>query len=247
MAYNIIVLIKVIPDLEQIKPDQQGNVSTKNLPLRIETLSENSIEAAVQLREKHGGKVTGIIFGTQESVPIMKKAYAMGVDDGVVITGYPGNDPKYTAAVLSSKIKVMPHDIIVLGNQSADSYTGLLPGLLAGTLGYPLIGNAISIVPADRKVRVKKFLENKNVEVEAPLPAVISVAQEINEPRLPPVMQIMAAGRKQIVTEVASISNKSSIKVLSNTAPKSERRKMIFEKAEEGVPVIVKVLKEELR
>ncbi|MGC8515561.1 MAG: electron transfer flavoprotein subunit beta/FixA family protein [Thermoplasmata archaeon] len=247
MAYNIIVLIKVIPDLEQIKPDQQGNVSTKNLPLRIETLSENSIEAAVQLREKHGGKVTGIIFGTQESVPIMKKAYAMGVDDGVVITGYQGNDPRHTAAVLSSKIKGMPHDIIVMGNQSADSYTGLLPGLLAGALGYPLIGNAISIIPADRKVRVKKFLENKNVDVEAPFPAVISVAQEINEPRLPPVMQIMAAGRKQILTEVASISNSSSSKVLSNTAPKSERKKMIFEKTEEGVPVIIKVLKEELR
>jgi electron transfer flavoprotein beta subunit len=247
MAYNIIVLIKVIPDLEQVKPDQQGNVSTKNLPLRIETLSENSIEAAVQIREKHGGKVTGIIFGTQESVPIMKKAYAMGVDDGVVITGYQGNYPRFTAAVLSSKIKGMPHDIIIMGNQSADSYTGLLPGLLAGSLGYPLIGNAISITPENGKVNVKKFLENKNVVVEAPLPAVISVAQEINEPRLPPVMQIMAAGRKQILTEATSISNSSSVKVLSNTAPKSERKKIIFDKTEEGIPVILKVLKEELR
>ncbi|EQD71639.1 Electron transfer flavoprotein alpha/beta-subunit, partial [mine drainage metagenome] len=91
MGYNTIVLIKVIPDLEQIKPDQNGSINTKNIPLRIETLSENSIEAAVQLREKHGGKVTGIIFGSQESVPIMKKAYAMGVDEGVVITGYHGN------------------------------------------------------------------------------------------------------------------------------------------------------------
>jgi electron transfer flavoprotein beta subunit len=134
-----------------------------------------------------------------------------------------------------------------MGNQSADSYTGLLPGLVAGALGYTLIGNAISIIPTERKVRVKKFLENKNVDVEAPLPAVISVAQEINEPRLPPVMQIMAAGRKQIPTEAASISNSSSIKVLSNTAPKSERKKMIFEKPEEGIPVIIKVLKEELR
>ncbi len=247
MGYNTIVLIKVIPDLEQIKPDQQGNVSTKNLPLRIETLSENSIEAAVQLREKYGGKVTGIIFGTQESVPIMKKAYAMGVDEGSVITGYQGNNPKYTAEVLSEKIKKIPHDIIIMGNQSADSYTGLLPGLVAGTLGYPLIGNAISITPNDRKIRVKKFLENKNVDVEAPLPAVISVAQEINEPRLPPVMQIMAAGRKQIPVEAANIQNSSSIKVLSNTAPKSERRKMVFEKIDDGVIAIVKVLKEELR
>ncbi len=247
MGYNTIVLIKVIPDLEQIKADQNGSINTKNIPLRIETLSENSIEAAVQLREKHGGKVTGIIFGAQESIPIMKKAYAMGVDDGFVITGYQGNNPHLTATVLSKKIKSMPHDIIVMGNQSADSYTGLLPGMLAAALGYTLIGNAVSIVPVERKIRVKKFLESKNVDVEAPLPAVVSVAQEINEPRLPPVMQIMAAGRKQILTESVTPSQDNSVKVISNTAPKSERRKNIFEKPEEGIPAIAKVLKEELR
>ncbi len=247
MPYNIIVLIKVIPDLEQVKADQQGNISVTGLPLRLETLSENSIEAAVQLREKHGGKVIGLIFGTDEQVPLMKKAYAMGVDEGFVITGYPGNNPAFTAKVLAEKIKTIQHDLVVMGNQSADSYTGLLPGILASQLGYTVIGNAVSILPAEGKVKVKKFLEMENVEVEAPLPAVISVAQEINVPRLPPVMQIMAAGRKPIPTEKTALVPEAHLTVLTNSAPKSERQKKIYEKAEEGVAEVARVLKEEIR
>ncbi len=247
MPYNIVVLVKVMPDLEQIRPDKDGNISIKNIPLRLETLSENSVEAAVQLREKHGGKVTGVMFGTQDSVTLMKKAYAMGVDDGVVITGYTGNNPKFTAKVLAEKIKQIPHDIVLMGDQSADSYTGLVPGLLASDLGYPLVGNVVSIELSEKKMKSRKFLESKNVDIETELPAVVSVAQEINEPRLPPVMQIMAAGRKKIPVEATSLTPDEFTTVLSNKAPKSERQRKIFEKLEEGIPAVAKVLKEEMR
>lgn len=68
MPYNIAVLIKQIPDIDQMKTDQNtGEPQTQNLPLRIENLSKNAIEAAVQLKEKFGGKVTGLIFGTDKT------------------------------------------------------------------------------------------------------------------------------------------------------------------------------------
>jgi Electron transfer flavoprotein, beta subunit len=73
------------------------------------------------------------------------------------------------------------------------------------------------------------------------------VAQEINEPRLPPVMQIMAAGRKQIPVEAVSLDSGEYTKIISNTALKSERKKKIFEKPDDGVAEVVKVLKEEIR
>lgn len=247
MPYNIIVLVKVMPDLEQIKPDSEGNISTKNIPMRLETLSENSVEAAVQLKEKYGGKVTGLMFATQESASLMKKAYAMGVDEGVVITGYAGNNPAFTAKVLADKIRKTPHDIVLMGNQSADSYTGLLPGLIASELGYPLMGNVVRIELTDKAIKCRKFLESKNVDVESVLPSVVSVAQEINEPRLPPVMQIMAAGRKQIPTEAVSFSPVPLSEVISNRAPKSERQRNIYEKVEEGIPAVAKAIKEEMR
>lgn len=248
MPYNIAVLIKQIPDIDQMKTDQNtGEPQTQNLPLRIENLSKNAIEAAVQLKEKFGGKVTGLIFGTDKSNAAMKEAYAMGVDEGYVITGYQDNSPLLTAKVLSGKLKSTEHDIVILGNQSADTYTGVLPGMLSNLLDEPLLGNAISIEPQDGQVKVTRVLEDHNVVISSSLPAIISVTQEINEPRLPPVLQIMAAGRKPINTEQASETSESNVRVLSDKAPKSDRKREIFEDPEKGVPEVVKVIKEVTR
>lgn len=248
MPYNIAVLIKQIPDIDQMKTDQNtGEPLTQNLPLRIENLSKNAIEAAVQLKEKNGGKVTGIIFGTEKSNAAMKEAYAMGVDEGFVITGYRENSVSFTAKVLSEKLKSLEHDIVILGNQSADTYTGMLPGMLSSLLDEPLIGNAISIEPADGQVKVTRVLEDHNVVLSSKLPAVVSVAQEINEPRLPPVLQIMAAGRKPINTEQAADGEESGVKVLSDRAPKSDRKREVYEDPEKGIPELVKAIKEATR
>ena len=78
------------------------------------------------------------------------------------------------------------------------------------------------------------------------MPVVISVTQEINEPRLPPVMQIMQAGKKPINTEASTLAGRE-VKVLSNKAPKSERKKLIFEDVDKGIAEIAKVIREESR
>ncbi len=248
MPYNVIVLIKQIQDIDQMKTDQNtGEPQVQNLPLRVENLSKNAIEAAVQLKEKNGGKVTGIVFGSDKSNAAMKEAYAMGVDEGFVITGFKENSPAMTAKVISEKIKSIDHDLVLLGNQSADTYTGMLPGMLSAILGEPLIGNAVSIDPSDGSVKVTRVLEDHNVVLSSKLPAIISVAQEINEPRLPPVLQIMAAGRKQINTEQAPELESQEVKVLSDKAPKSDRKREVFEDPEKGLPEIVKAIKEAVR
>lgn len=248
MPYNITVLVKQIPDIDQMKTDQNtGEPMTQNLPFRIENLSKNAIEAAVQIKEKNGGKVTAVIFGTDKANAAMKEAYAMGVDDGFVITGYKENSPSLTAKVIAEKLRSLEHDIVILGNQSADTYTGMLPGMLSAHLSEPLIGNAISIDPGDGNVKVTRVLEDHNVVLSSNLPAIISVAQEINEPRLPPVLQIMAAGRKPINTEQATVEAGSEVKVLSDRAPKSDRKREVFEDPEKGIPEIVKAIKEVVR
>lgn len=248
MPYNVAVLIKQIQDIDQMKTDQNtGEPMIQNLPLRIENLSKNAIEAAVQIKEKHGGKVTGFVFGSEKSNAAMKEAYAMGVDEGYVITGYRQSSPSLTARVLAEKLRSTDHDIVILGNQSADTYTGMLPGMLSALLSEPLIGNAISIEPDDGSVKVTRVLEDHNVVLSSGLPAIISVAQEINEPRLPPVLQIMAAGRKPINSEQASIDDSSEVKLLSDRAPKSDRKREVYEDASKGIPEIVKVIREVVR
>lgn len=245
---DVIVLIKQMPDLEQVKPDPTtGEPQLKNVPLKLENLSENSVEEAVRIKEKYGGKVTALIFGNEQSSAILKKAYAMGADEGYILNGFRGNDPSLTARVLGDKIKNLPHDIVLLGNQSADSISGLLGGRLAGYLGIPLLGNANSIEVEGSSVKVKRALEENNTVVQANFPVVISVTQEINEPRLPPVMQIMAAGRKPINNETPEAKSGLELNVLSNKAPKSERKRIVIEDLEKGLPEVVKVIREESR
>ncbi len=245
---DVIVLVKQIHDLEQIKPDPStGEPMLDKAPFRMENLSENSIEAAVQLKEKYGGKVTALIFGNGEASQVMKKAYAMGCDDGYIIKGYRESNPTFTAKALAEKIKSLNHDIIVLGNQSADSVSGMIAGKLSALLDEPVLGNATSIEVDGQSVSIKRVLENSNLTVKANTPLIVSVSQEINEPRLPPVMQIMQAGRKPINSEDTPITEERYFTILSNKAPKSERKKMIFEDADKGIEEISKVIKEEMR
>ncbi len=249
MSLNIIVLVKQIIDIDQIRNDQKtGEPILQNIPLRIENLSKNAIEAAVQLKEKNGGKVTCIIFGTDKSNTAMKEAYAMGVDEGHIITGYSGNNPYLTAKVIAEKIRAIgDYNIVILGNQSADSYTGLLPGLLSSMLDVSLLGNAVNIEADGEAIKIKRVLDERDEVISAKMPCVISVTQEINQPRLPPVLQIMAAGRKPINMEPAKIQVKAPSRVLSNLAPKSDRKREIYEDVDKGVETVAKAIRGEIR
>ncbi len=245
MPYNTIVLIKQIIDIDQMKTNSTtGEPIIEGVPMRVENLSKNAIEAAVRIKEKFGGKITGIIFGGDQASSAMKEAYAIGVDEGIVIKGYKGRNPSVTAKILSEKIKTLQYDMVILGNQSADTYTGLLPGKISNLLNVPLLGNAVSIDPEEKEVKVTRVLEDHNVVLKSPFPVVISVSQEINEPRLPAVLQIIKAGKREIKTETANVADPSTIKVISDKAPKSERRKEIYEDTEKGIPALVRVIKE---
>lgn len=246
--YNIIVCFKQILDIDQMKIDEKTQEPlTKNIPLRLEDLSKNAIEEAVRIKEKYGGKVTGIIFGGDQATLAMKEALAMGVDEGIILKGYRENNPELTSEVLAKRISSLRYDLIIMGNASADSYTGLVPGKVARKLNIPLLGNAIKLELRNGKVRVTRSMEDMNYVVESGLPALVTVEQEINEPRLPPLIQIMAAGRKPIKIEEMQVSVVTTKKVISNRAPKSDRKRIIFEDIDKGVEEVSKFLRSEVK
>ncbi len=237
---EIIVLVKQMIDLDQIKIDSNGKPIVDNLPYKTETLSRNAIEAAVQLKEKYGGNVKSLTFGNEKATSVIKEGLAMGVDEAYLLTGYEHSDPLATGKVLASKIKSMNYDIIILGNKSVDSYTGLLPGILSRLLNVRLASNAVSIELNNGNVNVLSS-QNINYLEELKMPLIVSVAQEINTPRLPTIMQIMSASKKKINIENAK-PEYNDIKVLSNTAPKSERKRIIY-KDDKGIDEIANVLR----
>ncbi|MGC9138430.1 MAG: electron transfer flavoprotein subunit beta/FixA family protein [Thermoplasmata archaeon] len=246
--YNIIVCFKQILDIDQMKIDEKTQEPiTKNLPYRLEDLSKNAIEEAVRIKEKHGGKVIGITFGGEQATLAMKEALAMGVDEGIILKGYKENNPELTSEVLAKKISTLKYDIVIMGNASADSYTGLVPGKVARKLNIPILGNAIKLELQENVARITRSMEEVNYIVESKLPALITVEQEINEPRLPPLIQIMAAGRKPMKVEEIQVNVQSSKRVIYNKAPKSDRKRIIFEDIDKGVEEVTRFLRSEAK
>ena len=242
MNYNIIVLIKAV--VEDIRIDQKtGEPSISGAKYKMDDISRNAVEEAVRIKEKHGGNATGIIFGDYYANIVIKEALAMGLDSGILIRGYRENDPRVTAQVISNVIKEMPWDLILMGYSSADSYTAQLPPRISRILDRPLLGNAIKLELNEKKVRATLELEGYNAVVETELPAIVSVAQEINSPRIPTLLQIMAASKKPLKVETPQITYPQDYRIISNVAPKSSRKKIIYEDIDKGVEETSKVLK----
>ncbi len=242
MNYSIFVLVKAVADDVRIDPKTR-EPSVAGSKYKMDDISRNAVEEAVKIKEKHGGKAVGIIFGDDYASLVIKEALAMGLDEGVMIKGYRENDPRITAQVISKKLQEGPWDLVLMGYSSADSYTAQLPARIARLVNRPLMGNAVKLELNERKARATLELEDFNAMVEGELPLVISVAQEINVPRIPTLLQIMAASRKPLRVETPAINYLDDSKVVSNVAPQSARKKVIYEDIEKGIDEVSKVLK----
>lgn len=204
---NIVVCIKQIPDPEtptaqfRIDPATNKVVPAQGVPPKISPFDENAVEAAVQLKEKVGGKVTVISMGSKRASEALKTAVAMGCDEGVLLDdpAFADGDSSATATVLAAAIKkIGACDLVVTGRQAADWDAGQVGSGLAELLGVPGVMPARGIEVADGKATVQRVVDDGYEVLEVPLPAVISVSNEINTPRYPTLRGIMTAARKQI-------------------------------------------------
>ncbi len=245
MGYNIIVCIKQIANDIEIDPQTREPVFS-DTKYRLEDLSRNAVEEAVRIKEKYGGKVTGILFGTEQSTVVMKEAMAMGADEGIIVKGFKENSPDFTAKVLAERIKRIQYDIIIIGYASADSYTAQVPGALSILLGIPLLGSAIKTEIADNKVRITRESDDFDIVESASMPLLVSVTQEANEPRLPLLIQVMAAAKKPMSIEETALKYDGIDKIIGNKAPESGRKHIIYEDEGKGIEEIVKIIKGEI-
>jgi electron transfer flavoprotein beta subunit len=158
-----------------------------------------------------------------------------------------------SAKVLAKAIQKMEFDLILLGEGSADEYSGQIPSRLAELLDIPQITYVRELEIKDGKVRAVRDMEEAFEVVEADLPVLISVTSEINSPRLPSMVQILQAAKKPLrewkATDIGVLGDEvgeeaSSIIVKSNLAPKQERKGEIYEE-EDAVDLLVDSLVKE--
>ncbi len=235
---DIIVCVKQIVDLKQLRIQRETREPIlEGLPWVISDVDKNALEAAVRLKEAVGGTVTALsLGGTPKLKETIKEALAMGADSATLIIDplLAGNGPAATVEVLAKAIqKIGRYDLLLLGEASADNYSGQVGPRLAELLGLPQVTFAISIEPVDGRLRVKRSLEDSLEIVETPLPALVTVLNEINEPRIPALTQILRAGRKPVTEWKAADLGLSGApdpltEVVSNVAPKSTRKGQVF-------------------
>jgi electron transfer flavoprotein beta subunit len=235
---DIIVCIKQIVDLKQLRIHRETREPIlEGLPWVISDTDKNALEAAVRLKEAAGGSVTVLSLGaTPKLKETVKEALAMGADSATLIVDpvLAGNGPAATAEILAKAIqKIGRYDLLLLGEASADNYTGQVGPRLGALLGLPQVTFAIGIEPVDGQLRITRSLEDSLEIVEAPLPVLVTVLSEINEPRIPALTQILRAGRKPVVEwKAADLGLSGTLapltQVVSNVAPKSTRKGQIF-------------------
>lgn len=205
---RIVVCIKQVPDpeapAEMFSIDSEGRrvVAGRGVKMVISPFDENAIEAGLQLKEQRGGQVTTITLAPKGKVEALKRSLHMGVDEAVLLDeeAFGPSDSHGTAYALAMGIRNLgAFDLVLCGRQAADWDAGQVGTGIAEILDVPSITLARKIAPLDgSRLEVERLTEDGYEVVESPLPALLTVTNEINTPRLTTAMAIMSAMSKQI-------------------------------------------------
>lgn len=185
---EILVCVKRVPDTaeNEIEVNSSGNdIERDDLVYSVNEWDNYAVEEAIQIRDEHGGSVTVITVGDDESEEVLRREMAMGADNGLLLCddAFEGIDGKQTAILLKAAVEKGNYDLILTGAQ-ADGGAGQVGGMLAAMLDVPYASLVNKIEVAGDKLKVGREIEGGNQEMnEIALPCVLSIQTGINEPR----------------------------------------------------------------
>lgn len=207
MALQIIVTAKQVIDPEIPKSAFKIDGATKRVvvppsfPPVINGFDEHAVEAALRIKDSQEAKVTVVAAGKTFALEIMRKLLAMGADELVLVQDpaiEDAIDSRVAAHILAAAIKKLgAFDLILCGRQASDWDNAQVPLLLTEALGLPCVTIAKKIEVVGGTLRVERVLPEGQEVVEAPLPALVTVSNELGLPRYPTMRAIMAANRKR--------------------------------------------------
>ena len=239
---NIIVCIKQVPNTNEVKINKETNtIIREGVEAIINPFDTYAIEEAVRIKEKTNGIVTALSMGIPSVADLLKETIAVGVDNAVLLSdrAFAGADTLATAYTLSMGIKkIGEYDLIICGKQATDGDTAQVGPSLAEKLGLPHTTYVRKIEEIrERYIRCQRLTDNGYEVIEMPLPAVITVVKEINEPRLPSLKGMMKAKKAQVTLWTADDINAdkkltglngSPTQVVKTFVPEHEIESVIF-------------------
>ncbi|QDB80032.1 electron transfer flavoprotein subunit beta/FixA family protein [Georgenia sp. 311] len=200
---RIVVCVKHVPDVQSERALDDDGRTVRGLDDVLNELDENAVEAAVSLVEAHGGEVVALTMGPDDAEDAVRRALQMGADRGVHVSddALAGADVVTTARVLAAAVRAVgPVDLVVTGMAALDGLTSMLPTALAAELGLPQLTLATELSVTGGGVRVRRDIGDAVEVLESPLPALVSVTDQANEPRYPAFKAIRAARKKPVDT-----------------------------------------------
>ena len=196
---KILVCVKEVPDASAPKRiDPQTFRLDRSVPGTLNEFDTHALEEGLRLKESGDGEVVALLMGPEKAADSLRKALAIGADRAVHLAdeALAGSDLVATSKALAKALERESPDLILFGQQAADSDGAVLWAAVADRLRLPVISQAASLDLADGKVNVKRQTEYGYDVIEAPLPAVVAVSDAINEPRYPSLKGIMGAKKK---------------------------------------------------
>lgn len=195
--------VKHVPDTQGDRRIENGRI-VRGEDDTLNELDEYAIEAGVQLVEQNGGEVIALCMGPDDAQDSILRALQMGADRALHVCDptLAGADAPGTAMVLSAAVAKIaaeaPIDLILLGMASLDGMTSVVPGALATYLDMPYLGLASQMEFADQSVIIERAVDGWTYKLSASLPAVVSVTDQVNEPRYPSFKALKAARSKPV-------------------------------------------------
>lgn len=207
---NIFVCLKeiqnpeLVSDLFRVDEERMEVIPVRDMPLVTSPFDEQAIEAALRIRDC-GTQVTivAVTFGPKGSTAVLKRALSMGVDSGILVADASSGkqDSFSTAATLCRAIeKAGQYDLIFTGRQAADWDAGIVGCGMAELLKIPVVTFAKDVRVEEGKVVVERVLDDGFETVATRTPCVVTIANELGEPRKASLRETMRAAKKPIVT-----------------------------------------------
>lgn len=203
---ELIVCLKQVPDPEappesfKIDPDAKTILPPPDFSPVISTFDEIALEAALRVKDSHGGKITALSLGNNFVPDVIKKPLAVGADELILLedASFEDGDAWSTSYALAEAIKKIGHyDLIFCGRQASDWDYGLVGTGIAELLGLPCVTLAKKVDVADRTVTVERVVGDGFEIIEAPMPCLITVSNELGELRFARLKGVKRAEKMQ--------------------------------------------------
>ena len=189
---RVLVLVKHVPDTTEVRFGDDGALLVRQAPTKVNDYDRNALELAAQLREHEGATVVLAGVGPGEATKTFKEALAFGGESAILAVADEPVDSAGVATVITAICQSEgPFDLVLAGDVSEDGYDGLVPGLVAARLGWPIIRGATALNVESASVSVTRSADDAEETFRVGLPAVVSVTRLINTPRTITTMQVM--------------------------------------------------------